>query len=338
MKRRTYVLTTWLTGVLVLLGLMAWGTAVSRADEQETGEQRLFLPLILNPNTAPDWLQYLNQFRQLADLPLVTEEATWSAGGVLHSKYMVRNDRITHSEDVSNKWYTPEGAAAGQNGNVAVFSLLSATDEMAIDLWMTGPFHAVGILDPALQRTGFGSYHEDIGLWKTGATLDVLRGIEPIPGSISFPIYFPQDGSDFWLTSYDGNESPDPLTSCPGYSAPSGPPIILQLGGGAYSNNDVTPNVTDSSFQSNGVDLEHCVFDETSYVGADPGVQSTGRSVLNARDAVVIMPKYPLAVGETYTASVTHDSSVYAWSFTIISGNVVSPNQMGPGSFDYEIR
>ncbi|MEJ2747588.1 MAG: CAP domain-containing protein, partial [Anaerolineae bacterium] len=157
--------------------LVARHTAVTRANQNDLIPYA-YLPLVLNPNTGPEWLQYLNQFRLLADLSPLTEEAAWSAGGVLHSRYMVENDTITHYEDTGNPWYTTEGYNAGRNGNVAVSSSSTASDESAIDLWMTGPFHAVGIIDPELARTGFGSYRHAVGTWKMGATLDVLRGLE----------------------------------------------------------------------------------------------------------------------------------------------------------------
>ncbi len=264
------------------------------------------------PQPGLEWLDYVNQFRALANLPHLTENPTWSAGGVLHGRYMVKNDVITHAEDPTNPWYTAEGDAAGRNGNVAVSSSVNTSDRFAIDLWMTGPFHAIGIIDPQLSQTGFGSYREAIGAWRMGATLDVLRGLGALPPGTTFPIFFPKEGGQMWLTRYNGNEAPDPLTSCPGYSAPSGPPVMLQLGSG-----NVTPNVTASSFLRDGQPLEHCIFDETNYVNNNGSLQSLGRSVLNGRDAIVIMPRSPLVSGSTYTASVTTNGNTYTWSFTV---------------------
>lgn len=340
MRKHTLWWVAWLISVLVLLGSVVWGTAVSRAKEMGTIEPVLYLPLILVPDEAVDsgtdaeWLQYLNRFRQLADLPSVTEETTWSDGGVLHSRYMVKNDEITHNEDPGNSWYTAEGAAAGSNGNIAVFGSATATDESAIDFWMTAPFHAVGILDPALNQTGLGSYREAIGTWETGVTLDVNRGRGAIPVTVTFPIYFPKNGGDYWLTSFGGNEWPDPITSCPGYPASTGAPIILQLGDGS-----VVPNVTDSSFKRGAVELEHCVIDETNYVNSsDLGAQNIGRIVLNIRDAVVILPREALAVNETYTASITNDSTTYTWSFNVVDVPAVTAVAPTSASLFYRIR
>ncbi len=65
--------------------------------------------------------------------------------------------------------------------------------------------------------------------------------------------------------------------------------------------------------------LEHCLFDETSYTNPDGSTQNTGRSILNGRDAIVLIPKQPLTFGATYTVSITANEQTYAWSFTVSS-------------------
>ena len=281
---------------------------------------------------ATSWLGYVNRFRALANVPALDENSTWSAGGRLHSRYMVKNDFIGHDEDTSNPWYTPEGRTAAQNGNVMVSSSPSVPDEYAVDLWMTGPFHAVGVIDPQLHTTGFGSYREADGGWAMGGTLDVLRGTGGVPAGTSFPLPFPKSGGQTWLLSYGGSEAPDPLTSCSGYSAPSGPPVILQLGSGG-----VTPNVTAHAFsEQGGAALEHCVFDETNYVNSNSSYQSLGRAVLGARDAVVLMPKKPLAVGKTYHVSITSNGNTTSWSFSTVAPPPSSRTAAATGSFRVE--
>ena len=192
----------------------------------------------------------------------------------------------------------------------------SSTDRYGIDLWMSGPFHGVAILDPQLEVVGFGSYRESIGTWQMGATLDVSRGrtsAEPPAGT--YPVMWPGDGHSTTILGYRGTEWPDPLTSCPGISAtygdPSGPPIYLQIGSG-----NLTPNVTSTSFRRGNTQLEHCVFDETNYSNPSSSTQNTGRWILNTRDAIIIMPKEPLETGRTYTVSITTNGNTYTWSFT----------------------
>lgn len=262
--------------------------------------------------TQPAWLRYVNQIRKLAGLPGVTANAAWSEGDRLHSRYMVKNDEITHFEDSSKPWYTETGALAGANGNVMVSSTTAATNRNAIDMWITGPFHGVGIIDPQLRKAGFGSYREAGSGWQMGATLDVLRGLGALPSSVKFPVRFPTDGATIHLRAYGGFESPDPLTSCPGYSAPAGLPIILQVGDGS-----VTPAVTAHSITSGGKAVEHCIFDETNYANPDGNQQSLGRAVLGGRDAIVLIPRQPLAQGARYNASVTVNGTRHTWSFTV---------------------
>ncbi len=272
------------------------------------------LPLLLNEFQPPPpplgWLSYVNYYRATAGLPPVSEKPEWSAGNRSHALYMVRNDIIEHDEDPGNPWFTPEGRTAAQNSNLIVSFDVQATDEWAIDGFMQAPFHALGIIDPRLLQVGYGSYREADGQYEMAAGLDVIRGMGLVART-PYPIFWPGNGVSVPLSSYWG-EHPDPLSSCPGYSAPSGLPIILQLGPGT-----LTPSVSASSLTSNGQSLEHCVFDETNYANGDPVQQDLGRNILNARDAVILIPRQPLTPGSTYSASITVNGQVYLWSFSI---------------------
>jgi hypothetical protein len=283
----------------------------------------VYLPAVFNAPTPtytptpapPGWLSYLNTYRDMANLPLLTENSAWSYGDWLHSRYCVKNNTVGHTEDTSNPWYTPEGLAAAQNGNMMVSSTTASTDEYAIDLWMQGPFHALGILDPHLLQTGFGSYRENVPTtWKMAATLDVLRGRGSLPPSVTFPVEWPGNGKTVGLTAYGGSESPDPLASCSGYSAPSGLPIILQIGSGS-----LTPSVTAHSFKQGSTSLDHCVFDETNYTNPTADYQILARAILDARDAIVLIPRSPLTPGASYTVSITSNGNTTTWTFTVSS-------------------
>ena len=273
--------------------------------------------LVPTPTSTPigvtPWLEYVNQFRTQANLPPLIENSDWSYGDWLHSRYVVKNDYPGHDEDPSNPWYTPEGAVAGASGNVMATEWKEAPDEYAIDEWMTAPFHGICIIDPELQTTGFGSYRDAVGLYQMGATLDVLRGLSNIPPETTFPILYPKSEGRIWTLSYSGGELPNPWSSCPGYGMDgrSGPPIMIQIGSG-----DQTPNVSATSFTQGSTPLDHCVFDETNYYNPYPIDQDLGRSVLNTRDAIVIMPRSPLVDGQIYSVNVNVNGAVYSWSFT----------------------
>jgi uncharacterized protein YkwD len=310
------------------------------------GEPSTFLPLISKPENTPthtpvptntpiptpnpdeDWLGYVNFIRSIANLRSVSSNDLWSDGCWLHSRYMIKNDEISHSEDPSKPWYTTAGDEAAGYSNVMVSSSTNSTDNYAINLWMSGPFHGVAILDPQLEVAGFGSYREDIGRWKMGACLDVSRGrssMEPPPGT--YPVMWPGNGQSTTILNYRGTEWPDPLSSCPGITAdywnPSGPPIYLQIGSG-----ENTPNVTATSLKLGSENLEHCVINETNYVNPSNSTQNTGRWILNTRDAIIIMPKYPLEPGKTYSVSITTNGTKYDWSFSTDSN--MQPDQVLP--------
>jgi hypothetical protein len=280
-----------------------------------TGSYTVALPLIARPLLAPpeDGPGAVNYYRALAGLPPALENEAYSRGAWYHARYMVKNDHLGHDEDPEDRWYTPEGAQAGANSNLMVSSNVGASDRYAVEVWVQGPFHLVGIIDPALREFGYGSYREDIGTWRMGAALDVLRGLGSVPATTEFPIYYPKDDAHMPVLEHR-MESPSPLASCPGYAVPSGPPIVLQIGDGRE-----TPHVTDTSLRRGGVPVDHCAFDETSYRNPDGSLQSLGRSILDGRDAIVVMPRERLVPGSVYTVAITVNGAVYRWSFTALN-------------------
>jgi Ca2+-binding RTX toxin-like protein len=283
---------------------------------------------IVDNDTQPEWLATINFHRTATNLPPVRENPIAGLGAVAHSKYMVKNG-VTHYEDPGNQWYTPEGAKAGASGNVAGGFGHNTTDVDDIEGWLRAPFHAAGILDPYLTEVGYGAYREAGGGITTGATLVLQGEYGSVPSSVKFPITWPGDGQIIpaSIRDYEGGEWPDPLTSTgnPSYTAPSGLPLLLQLGTG-----DLTPNVTAHSFSRGGTQLAHAVFDETNYINPNNGVleaygpgsgfnndQEVGRSLLNSNDMVLLVPRDPLLPGETYTASITANGQTYTRSFTV---------------------
>lgn len=181
------------------------------------------------PPTAPSWLRLVNSYREMSGEADLTENTTWDAGALAHSQYMTMNNVIGHSEDPSLPYYTAAGDAAAQNSDVYL-GFGAGTEQTAIEGWLTGPFHAVGMLDPHLVQTGFGTVRSG-DRWS--ATLDVIRGNTNSSSTAGYPVEFPGPGATTTLSRYAGNESPNPLASCPGYSAPTGVPILLMLGPGS---------------------------------------------------------------------------------------------------------
>jgi IPT/TIG domain-containing protein/cysteine-rich secretory family protein len=266
------------------------------------------------PAASTGWLDRLNQWRQTAGLSNLTENSTYSSGDAAHSLYMVKNDQVTHYETPGLPYYTADGDLAAHDGNIEADSSTSFTDEQAIDWWMEAPFHAMGMMDPRLQQTGFGSYREVKSGWEAGFTLDVIRGNSFTGGN--FPVYWPGNNVTEPLTTYNGGESPDPLQACPGYAAPTGLPVFIELGG-----NVSTTAGPVHSFTGNGVPLAHCVIDSTnSAVGGD----------LTDRGGVIVVPEQPLQSGVKYVVALTVNGAPYTWSFTV--GPLSGPCTLGGGS------
>ena len=108
-------------------------------------------------------------------------------------------------------------------------------------------------------------------------------------------------------------EYPSPLSSCEGYRAPTGLPLIIQLGTGAR-----VPHVLGSYIGNSLGPLDHCVFDEGTYRNDDREEERLGRSILAARDAVVLIPRAPLRRGESYRVVVeVAGLQRIDWQFTV---------------------
>ena len=186
-----------------------------------------------NPDAepGPDWLERLNLYRATALLPPVVEDPGLSGAVLEHARYMVVHGVVRHTQNRRDTWATPGGAAAAAASNLAGSIRPTEPDSWAVDLWMQAPFHALGILDPALDHVGFGIHHARSGRVQTAAGLDVINGRSTAPRSIAYPVVWPANGSSVPLATHTV-EDPSPLTSCPGYRAPTGLPLIVQLGSG----------------------------------------------------------------------------------------------------------
>jgi hypothetical protein len=253
------------------------------------------------PAASTGWIDRFNLWRETAGLPNVVENATYSSGDAAHSLYMVKNDLVTHYETPGVPYYTVAGDTAARNSNIEVNSSTSFTDQQAIDTWMAAPFHALAMMDPRLQQTGFGAYREAKSGWAAGFSLDVNRGNTFTGGQ--FPVYWPGNNVTEPLTTYSGNESPDPLQACPGYSVPTGLPVFLELGG-----NVSTTAGPVHSFTGNGAALAHCVIDSTN---------TALSSYLTERGGVIVVPQQPLQSGVKYVVALTVNGAPYTWSFTV---------------------
>jgi uncharacterized protein YkwD len=273
-----------------------------------------------------EWLGPLNYYRALVGLPPVEPDSTLSAADANHARYLVKNfgdliraDKLgaeAHTEDPSKPWYSVAGAKAAVGSNIEEgYHPTRATwlsPAVALEGWVSLPFHRLWILNPNLRHAGYGQYCE-AGV--CAGALDLASGADLFPigaAILAKPIEFPPAGGAIRMRSAEG-EWPNPLTSCPGYAEPMGLPITLQLGP------LVEPKLTAYALTLNGnasAAIEACAFDASTYVNPDPAQQKRVREGLRDFGAVVVIPRDPLTPGG-YTVSITAMGRQYTWSFGI---------------------
>ena len=272
----------------LLFTLVSWAAASSASAAEPP-----YIP------ADSDWLTTVNYFRSMADLPSVVEDPAMSAGAVNHSCYMLLNG-ISHDEIPGKPGYTPSGDDAGNNGNVAVSSVYNERARRHIELWMTGPFHAIGVLRPNLVSVGFGKCdNATTSPWRSGATLDVLHGLGT-PVAPTQPILFPGNGTTTSLSRFV-TESPNPLDFC-GWTGSAGLPVIALMPEGFSA----PPSGT---FSGPGGPMDVCVLSAQNTTGV-------AQQILNGNNAVVLIPRAPLDPG-TYTATVSTSARTVTWSFSV---------------------
>jgi hypothetical protein len=284
---------------------------------------------------TPGWLARLNYYRALAKLAPVADDPSLSRGDAAHARYLVANeaDAIStgrigaamHSEEPGKPYFTEAGLEAARLSDVdADYSSPPSPPPAAwaIENWMTGPFHRMWLLNPALARVGYGQFCQD-GV--CAAALNVQSGIDHVAPDWR-PVMFPPDGATIanGIFGADEGEWPDPLASCPGYAAPTGVPITLQLGINAPA------RLERFSLTKSGAPVEACGFDADSYRNPDPVSLARARSGLRHFGAIVIVPREPLVAGPTYTVRATVSETLYAWSFKVARRRIL-PRAPGRG-------
>jgi hypothetical protein len=253
---------------------------------------------------SASWLDTVNYYRAMAGVAPIAENATLSSGAYNHSCYMLQNG-IGHDEVPGYPGYTASGDDAGNNGNVAVSSVYGQTARSHVELWMTGPFHAIGVLRHNLARAGFGKCDStSTSPWKSGATFTwgsgANLGIDWGRARPGTPILFPGNGTTTNLDRFV-TESPNPLTYC-GWPSGGGLPLIAMMPEGVSA---ATGAITGPSGP-----LQVC----TLHPGNLPA--GLARDILASENAVVVMARDRLPAG-TYSATVTTQARTVSWSFTV---------------------
>ena len=274
------------------------------------------------PNSKEDWLALVNYYRQSSDLPPVAEDPQITDGAKKHAIYLAMTDTSfqvgqyenLHSENPASPFSTPEGTKYGA-GDIA-WSYDSKVS--AIDLWMTAPFHAIGILRENLKRVGYG--REKVGTngaypGSYVANLAIIAGLDS-QNSRTKNILFPGNKSIVYLNNFTG-ENPEPRESCKGdYKKFTGLPIFASLL--VEPTKDLTVRLTTPNGDVISDENQLCVVDEFNFTSSDAIYGPAGRAIIASDHLVLIIPKDPLKPG-TYKVSINQGGRANIdWSFSYI--------------------
>jgi hypothetical protein len=306
-----------LTSLLVVV-FFATSASVATATNASTSDGAS--PLQSDALSADaSWLETLNAYRSSSGLGPVVNEPKWTAGINDHLRYLAKTPAqfmlgafaSQHVENPASPFYSEGGAAAAKASNLGY----GWTDREAIENFLSAPFHAIGLLRPGLRRSAFASLDINVGV-------DTIRGL--VDDRSTAPVLFPGDGATTSLSSYRGNESPDPLESCPGFRVPSGLPVIAMLPAAPIAG-------ATASMRSAGRFLDVCTITADSLVSTDPVGAPSAKATLKRDNAVVIVPREPLANG-LHTVRLSQPGLAdLVWSFTVVPPPDAADGRVVPG-------
>lgn len=233
-------------------------------------------------------------------------------------------------------FYTDDGASAGRNAVILAAREINLSGAEFVDRLMTMPFSGLIPMVPQFSLAGLGAYCDPgqcaiviagrfaleksvrIALYD-GPPSDRLwnpsLGLIPLEtGRLRAPVEFPPDGAKVNLQLYAGDDYPDPLASCPGYKAPTGIPISIQLGQGYGP--DGSLEVSSHLVSRDGVEIETCLITAASYVGRNAEQTEVVKVALARGGAAMILPHEPLAPG-SYKVALEEAGKLYEWGFTV---------------------
>ncbi len=167
-------------GMLVLWG----GTAESIANAQSnSSDDIIHLPLVSAFNTdsaAPSlesrWLTQINYHRVKAGVGPISAVSELNANCYEHARYMAENNNLTHHQDPSDPYASPNGQLCAERGNAWLggeYHQPIWIPGHSIDGWMESVGHRLWLLYPTSRHFGFGFYTSDDDN-RAGAALDVL--------------------------------------------------------------------------------------------------------------------------------------------------------------------
>jgi len=266
--------------------------------------------------SSSDWLGEINYYRTGSGLAAVTNNSSWTQGIADHLVYLAKTPasyftgqyQSLHTENPASPYYTALGAQEAARSDL-LEGAVGATPTHLIDGWLAAPFHAIGILRQGLSQVAF-AYDPTTG----DAGLDILSGLDSSQSPPSSPILFPGDGLSTDLSVYSGGEAPDPLETCGWQGQNVGLPLIALLTKVPSASLTATLTAQGGVSESSAAGTL-CVVDSSTYHSSDPVYGPTGAAILSGDDAVVLIPRQPLANG-AYSVSINQPGSQpLSWSF-----------------------
>jgi hypothetical protein len=269
-------------------------------------------------SSSPSWLAEINSYREATGLAPVSDDRGYDAGIRAHIRYLELTPKryITgkyanlHTENPASPYYTAAGAL---EAGASDLDLGEATNGPgAINVWLTAPFHAIGMLRPGLRRVGLA--------WdsKGYAGLDVIRGLgAPPPGRPTAngqPVLFPGPNMTTGLTTF-GGEVPDPLQTCHWVGRSTGLPLIVLLP--KPPPRGLFASLTTGASTASNANRKLCIVDAHTFYTTDTIYGPTGRGILASDNAVLMIPLEVLHDG-LYTAQLKLPrETAIKWSFTV---------------------
>ena len=272
---------------------------------------------------SPPWLARVNMYRAMDHLPPIANDPSLSEGAQDHAIYLIRNlarrvrDGSASSADISSEspkkpLYTSRGRNVAPHCEVDFELGEHQSQDAAIDRWVQGPYHRMLLLNPSLQRMGYGYYCEKA---LCAQIVDVEDGIarEPVDPDKQVAIEFPPANSTLSLSELR-HEEPNPLDACPGYAYPVGLPITFEIG--AFAGAKLVSYSIVKKDAPRAAPIEACGYDAYNYRNEMRSQMAAVVGSLKAFSGVVVIPRHPLAAG-SYRATVTVNDHEYSWSFAI---------------------
>jgi hypothetical protein len=175
-------------------------------------------------------LEKINAYRQAAGLKPVVLDPKLSKGCLAHARYIVKHfdpakaaSFNPHVEDPHLEGYTEEGKKTARQAEIQAY-FGKRDPAAAVDSFMTGLFHRIGMIRPDLERVGFAHVHSK-GNWGI-VVLNAKGGRNPRSANAGKVVVYPADQQTNVPRAFSEKEIPNPIPA-EGRGQSAGFPITI---------------------------------------------------------------------------------------------------------------